>query len=135
MAAINAASTSNALPGPGRRLPCLSVPMRESPPRLDFAFEQEKVWTAMIGIPFGQTRSYGQLARQVGNVNAMRAVGAANGKNPIAIIGPCHRVIGSNGKLTGYAGGLAVKEYLLALESGQVATLASLKTHRQLSSI
>jgi methylated-DNA-[protein]-cysteine S-methyltransferase len=109
--------------------------MRESPPRLDFAFEQEKVWTAMVGIPFGQTRSYGQLARQVGNVNAMRAVGAANGKNPIAIIGPCHRVIGSNGKLTGYAGGLAVKEYLLALESGQVATLASLKTHRQLSSV
>ncbi|OWK36745.1 methylated-DNA--[protein]-cysteine S-methyltransferase [Fimbriiglobus ruber] len=77
---------------------------------------QKKVWGAMMSIPFGETRSYGDLARQIGHPTAARAVGAANGKNPISIIGPCHRVIGSSGKLTGYAGGLATKSLLLRLE-------------------
>ena len=78
---------------------------------------QQKVWRALLDIPFGETRSYGELARQLGRPKASRAVGAANGKNPISIIGPCHRVVGSSGKLTGYAGGLAAKQYLLSLES------------------
>ena len=69
-----------------------------------------------MAIPFGETRSYGQLAKQLGNAQAMRAVGAANGRNPISIIVPCHRVIGSSGKLTGFAGGLATKAHLLELE-------------------
>lgn len=77
---------------------------------------QKKVWAALLTIPFGETRSYGDIAQQIGNLNAMRAVGAANGKNPISIIAPCHRVIGSTGKLTGFAGGLKVKALLLALE-------------------
>lgn len=79
---------------------------------------QKKVWAALAEIPFGETRSYGELARAVGNAAASRAVGAANGRNPISIIVPCHRVIGANGTLTGFAGGMAVKEKLLALESG-----------------
>ncbi|QIF00988.1 methylated-DNA--[protein]-cysteine S-methyltransferase [Roseimicrobium sp. ORNL1] len=78
---------------------------------------QKEVWSALSTIPFGQTRSYAQIATQVGRPKAVRAVGAANGKNPISIIVPCHRVIGSNGKLTGFAGGLEVKEQLLKLES------------------
>lgn len=78
---------------------------------------QKKVWEALLTIPFGETRSYGDIARQLGNPTASRAVGAANGRNPISIIAPCHRVIGSNGKLTGYGGGLDVKEMLLALEA------------------
>ncbi|MBP3953826.1 methylated-DNA--[protein]-cysteine S-methyltransferase [Gemmata sp. G18] len=77
---------------------------------------QQKVWRALLSIPFGETRSYGELARQIGHPTSARAVGAANGKNPISIIGPCHRVIGSSGKLTGYAGGLAAKALLLRLE-------------------
>jgi methylated-DNA-[protein]-cysteine S-methyltransferase len=78
---------------------------------------QKNVWEALLGIPFGETRSYGQLAKQLGNPLATRAVGAANGRNPISIIVPCHRVIGSNGKLTGFAGGLVAKEHLLGLET------------------
>lgn len=78
---------------------------------------QKKVWDALLTIPFGETRSYGEIATQIGHPNAFRAVGAANGKNPIAIIAPCHRVIGSTGKLTGFAGGLETKAYLLALET------------------
>lgn len=78
---------------------------------------QRSVWQQLLEIPFGETRSYGQLAEKLGNVNACRAVGAANGKNPIAIIAPCHRVIGSTGKLTGFAGGLEAKAHLLDLES------------------
>jgi methylated-DNA-[protein]-cysteine S-methyltransferase len=70
---------------------------------------QQDVWEALLAIPFGETRSYGQLAKQLGNPNATRAVGAANGRNPISIIVPCHRVIGSSGKLTGFAGGPEVK--------------------------
>lgn len=78
---------------------------------------QKKVWEALLTIPFGETRSYGQIARQIGNPKAVRAVGAANGKNPISIVTPCHRVIGSNGKLTGFAGGLKIKQILLDIES------------------
>jgi methylated-DNA-[protein]-cysteine S-methyltransferase len=77
---------------------------------------QNHVWEALLTIPFGETRSYGQLASQLGNPKATRAVGAANGRNPIAVVVPCHRVIGSSGKLTGFAGGLTAKAYLLALE-------------------
>jgi methylated-DNA-[protein]-cysteine S-methyltransferase len=77
---------------------------------------QQSVWQALLTIPFGETRSYGQIATQLGKPSASRAVGAANGRNPISIIAPCHRVIGTNGKLTGFAGGLETKAHLLALE-------------------
>jgi methylated-DNA-[protein]-cysteine S-methyltransferase len=77
---------------------------------------QKEVWEALLAIPFGETRSYGQLAKQLGNPQATRAVGAANGRNPLSIIVPCHRVIGSSGKLTGFVGGLDVKAHLLNLE-------------------
>jgi methylated-DNA-[protein]-cysteine S-methyltransferase len=78
---------------------------------------QKKVWRALAAIPFGETRSYADVARQIGHPKAVRAVGAANGKNPISIIVPCHRVVGSNGKLTGFAGGLETKAFLLKTES------------------
>ncbi|WP_089606145.1 methylated-DNA--[protein]-cysteine S-methyltransferase [Acinetobacter piscicola] len=78
---------------------------------------QQKVWQALLSIPFGETRSYKDIAEQIGNVKAVRAVGAANGKNPISIIAPCHRVVGANGKLVGFAGGLENKDVLLKLES------------------
>jgi methylated-DNA-[protein]-cysteine S-methyltransferase len=77
---------------------------------------QKEVWDALLGIPFGETKSYGDLAKQLGNPGAGRAVGAANGRNPISIVVPCHRVIGSSGKLTGFAGGLNVKARLLEME-------------------
>jgi methylated-DNA-[protein]-cysteine S-methyltransferase len=77
---------------------------------------QQKVWAKLREIPFGETWSYGRLARAVGNAAASRAVGAANGRNPLSIIVPCHRVIGASGKLTGFAGGMSVKEKLLTLE-------------------
>jgi methylated-DNA-[protein]-cysteine S-methyltransferase len=77
---------------------------------------QKSVWAALLTIPFGETRSYGEIARQIGRPGASRAVGAANGRNPISIIAPCHRVIGANGGLTGFAGGLAAKKLLLDLE-------------------
>jgi methylated-DNA-[protein]-cysteine S-methyltransferase len=77
---------------------------------------QKRVWRALLTIPFGEVRSYAQIAKQVGAPTAYRAVGAANGRNPLSIIAPCHRVIGSNGELTGFAGGLATKRKLLALE-------------------
>jgi methylated-DNA-[protein]-cysteine S-methyltransferase len=77
---------------------------------------QKSVWQALLKIPCGQTRSYGDIAKSLGNPKAVRAVGAANGKNPISIIAPCHRVIGSTGRLTGFAGGLEVKARLLAFE-------------------
>ncbi|NNH35488.1 methylated-DNA--[protein]-cysteine S-methyltransferase [Acinetobacter sp. NIPH 2377] len=85
---------------------------------LDFAGTefQQKVWQALLSIPFGETRSYRDIAEQIGNVKAVRAVGAANGKNPISIIAPCHRVVGTNGKLVGFAGGLDNKDILLRLE-------------------
>lgn len=77
---------------------------------------QKNVWQTLMKIPYGETWNYGQLAQAIGNKNASRAVGAANGKNPISIIVPCHRVIGANGTLTGYAGGLKAKEWLLKHE-------------------
>jgi methylated-DNA-[protein]-cysteine S-methyltransferase len=80
---------------------------------------QRQVWAALLTIPFGETRTYGQIAEQIGNPTAVRAVGAANGRNPISIVAPCHRVIGASGKLTGFAGGLEAKERLLTLEGGQ----------------
>ena len=79
---------------------------------------QRRVWSALLTIPYGETRSYGEIARQIGNPAAVRAVGAANGRNPLSIIAPCHRVIGATGKLTGFAGGLETKARLLALETG-----------------
>jgi len=78
---------------------------------------QKEVWQALATIPFGETRTYGEIARQIGRPKAIRAVGAANGRNPLSIVVPCHRVIGSNGKLTGFAGGLDTKAALLKLES------------------
>lgn len=77
---------------------------------------QQSVWQALCKIPYGETWSYQQLADEIGNPKAVRAVGLANGKNPISVIVPCHRVIGKNGKLTGYAGGVETKEKLLQLE-------------------
>lgn len=84
---------------------------------------QMEVWQRLRDIPYGQTISYGELARRIGNPKASRAVGLANGSNPIPIVIPCHRVIGSNGKLTGYGGGLPIKEKLLALERHQLRLL------------
>ena len=80
---------------------------------------QERVWRVLVSIPFGVTWSYGELARAIGRPAASRAVGSANSKNPISIIVPCHRVIGANGTLTGYAGGLPMKKWLLEHEGGQ----------------
>ena len=80
---------------------------------------QNKVWRALSEIPFGETRSYGEIAKEIGNPSAVRAVGAANGRNPLSIIVPCHRAIGASGKLTGFAGGLETKEFLLTLETGK----------------
>ena len=85
---------------------------------------QKRVWTLLLGIPFGETRSYGQLAAQLGDPKASRAVGAANGRNPISIIAPCHRVVGANGQLTGFAGGLEAKAALLRLEQKLDAPIA-----------
>ncbi|HEY0801667.1 MAG TPA: methylated-DNA--[protein]-cysteine S-methyltransferase, partial [Steroidobacteraceae bacterium] len=84
---------------------------------------QKQVWSELTKIPFGQTRSYGQLAKRLGNPNGSRAVGLANGRNPIAIIVPCHRVIGADGSLTGFGGGIDRKQWLLTHE-GQPGTQA-----------
>lgn len=80
---------------------------------------QQQVWQALRTIPYGETISYGEQARRIGNPSAVRAVGAANGRNPLPIVLPCHRVIGKNGSLTGYAGGVQIKQFLLQLESKQ----------------
>ncbi len=80
---------------------------------------QRRVWTALRDIPYGETRSYREIAETIDRPKAMRAVGAANGSNPIPIIVPCHRVIGASGKLTGFGGGLPTKAYLLDLEQGR----------------
>lgn len=80
---------------------------------------QKKVWKALLRIPFGETRSYGEIAKRVGSPHAARAVGAAIGRNPVSIIVPCHRVIGANGRLTGFAGGLRAKEFLLIHENNR----------------
>lgn len=79
---------------------------------------QKKVWDALKTIPFGETRSYGQIAGLIGHPKASRAVGAANARNPLSVLVPCHRVIGASGSLTGFAGGLKTKQHLLSLESG-----------------
>ncbi len=92
--------------------------------RKDFTFKyemhgtdfQKRVWKALCNIPYGETRTYKDIAIAIGNDKASRAVGLANNKNPVTIVVPCHRVIGSSGKLVGYAGGLAMKEYLLKME-------------------
>lgn len=84
---------------------------------------QRRVWKALQSIPYGVTRSYGHIAQRVGSPAAVRAVGAANGANPVAIIVPCHRVIGANGSLTGFGGGLDRKRFLLDLERGVPALL------------
>ncbi len=78
---------------------------------------QNLAWNALLQVPYGETRSYAQQAELIGNPKAVRAIGRANGLNPISIIVPCHRIIGKSGKLTGYAGGLKVKEYLVNLEN------------------
>lgn len=83
---------------------------------------QRKVWQALLTIPFGETRSYGEIAEQIGSPTAYRAVGLANGHNPVGIIVPCHRVIGANGSLTGYGGGLDRKKLLLDLEKSRSGT-------------
>ena len=96
--------------------------------RKDFTLEldpmgtdfQKEVWKALAAIPYGETRSYSDIAREIGNVKAVRAVGAANGKNPISIVVPCHRVVGASGDLTGFAGGLEAKACLLSLEGAEV---------------
>ncbi len=79
---------------------------------------QLQVWSALADIPYGETRTYGDIARQIGAPSSVRAVGLANGQNPLPIVVPCHRVIGSNGSLTGYGGGLEAKQFLLDLEQG-----------------
>jgi methylated-DNA-[protein]-cysteine S-methyltransferase len=78
------------------------------------------VWDALLAIPYGETASYGEIARRVGHPDAARAVGGANGRNPVSVIVPCHRVIGADGSLTGYGGGLERKRFLLELERGQL---------------
>lgn len=83
---------------------------------------QKQAWDALLAIPYGETRSYKEQAQRLGNPKAVRAVAAANGQNKVSILIPCHRVIGSDGKLTGYAGGLNRKQFLLALEHGEVQT-------------
>jgi methylated-DNA-[protein]-cysteine S-methyltransferase len=85
---------------------------------------QRQVWNALRTIPFGETRSYADIAKQIGNPRAVRAVGAANGRNPVSIVAPCHRVVGSTGKLTGFAGGLEAKARLLAHEGARFETLS-----------
>ncbi len=79
---------------------------------------QKKVWNALLKIPYGETRTYGQIAKDIGNPRAGRAVGMAGNKNPLLLIIPCHRMIGADGSLTGYAGGLTLKRYLLDIERG-----------------
>ncbi|MDR9438604.1 MAG: methylated-DNA--[protein]-cysteine S-methyltransferase [Halomonas sp.] len=88
-----------------------------SPRGTDF---QQRVWAALATIPFGETRNYAEIAEQLRCKGGQRAVGAANARNPLAIVVPCHRVIGSDGRLTGYAGGLGRKQWLLAHEAGEI---------------
>jgi methylated-DNA-[protein]-cysteine S-methyltransferase len=96
---------------------------------------QQQVWRALCDIPYGTTTSYAELARRIGNPKAVRAVGLANGSNPISIIIPCHRVIGSNGSLTGYGGGLPIKKALLDLERGQTRLETGVTVDRRPSTV
>jgi methylated-DNA-[protein]-cysteine S-methyltransferase len=84
---------------------------------------ERRVWNALLEIPYGESTSYGEIARRVGEPGAARAVGVANARNPIAVVVPCHRVIGADGSLTGYGGGLARKRFLLDLEAGALALM------------
>lgn len=119
--------------GGGKRTPVLALAKRE----LDDYFRgklreftvplapegtvfQRDVWNALLALPFGATTTYGEIARKIGRPTAVRAVGAANGANPIPIVIPCHRVIGRDGALTGYGGGIAIKQFLLRLEGVRV---------------
>lgn len=86
---------------------------------------QQRVWAALATIPFGETRNYAEIAEQLRCKGGQRAVGAANARNPLAIVVPCHRVIGSDGRLTGYAGGLGRKQWLLAHEAGEIPLMLS----------
>jgi methylated-DNA-[protein]-cysteine S-methyltransferase len=95
------------------------------PIRLDGTEFQQRAWRSLRAIPYGETRSYGEQARHIGNPNASRAVGLANGRNPIAILVPCHRVIGADGSLTGFGGGLERKRWLLAHEAAHRQGCAS----------
>ena len=95
----------------------------EIPMQLDGTGFQRTVWHELTRIPYGETISYGELARRIGRPDLARAVGTANGQNPIAVVVPCHRVIGANGKLVGYGGGLENKRRLLELESGRLSLL------------
>jgi len=99
-----------------RRLQAFDLPLRPT----GTAFQRE-VWTALARIPYGQTWSYRDVAQHIGKPQAVRAVGAANGRNPIPIVVPCHRVIGADGSLTGFGGGLPAKQFLLALEGARPA--------------
>jgi methylated-DNA-[protein]-cysteine S-methyltransferase len=101
----------------------------ELPVEPDGTAFQRVVWRALREIPYGTTINYGTLARRIGNGNASRAVGAANGRNPISIVIPCHRVIGANGDLTGYAGGMARKEALLRLEANRIENFQLMPDH------
>ncbi|MEA1652161.1 methylated-DNA--[protein]-cysteine S-methyltransferase [Nitrospirillum sp. BR 11164] len=103
----------------GKELTAFDVPLSFT--GTDF---QKQVWRALLTIPYGEVRSYSDIARQIGNPAAVRAVGAANGRNPISIIAPCHRVVGMDGTLTGFAGGLEAKDYLLTLEGRRPARRA-----------
>jgi methylated-DNA-[protein]-cysteine S-methyltransferase len=94
------------------------------PLELDGPAFHRRVWEALLTIPYGETRSYREIAAQVGDPGSARAVGFANGRNPIAIVVPCHRVIGADGSLTGYGGGLPRKRQLLDLEAGRLALTA-----------
>ncbi len=94
---------------------------------------QHQVWAALRAIPYGETRSYGELAAQIGRPGAARAVGLANGRNPLPIVVPCHRVIGANGSLTGFGGGIERKAALLALESRYLASSATASSSRSAS--
>jgi methylated-DNA-[protein]-cysteine S-methyltransferase len=107
--------------------------LREFTCKLDLigtAFQKD-CWKALLQIPYGQTCSYADIARKIGRPNASRAVGQANHLNPIAIIVPCHRVVGANGTLTGYGGGLSTKEKLLSLEGAEVRASKPLATATQ----
>ena len=89
---------------------------------------QKRVWEALVRIPFGETRSYGEVAREIGRPSAVRAVGAAAGRNPISIVAPCHRVVGASGALTGFAGGLDTKTKLLSIEGRRYGTDATARS-------
>ena len=91
---------------------------------------QQRVWDALLRVPYGTVESYGAVARSIGSPAAVRAVGAANGRNPIPIIVPCHRIVGSNGDLTGYGGGMAKKQWLLGHEGGGLGRTLDLFTPR-----